>query len=642
MKSLYAILLSIFLCSTTIVQAQSPGDVGTTDLTLWLRADRGITASSNGDLISLWEDQSPQGNHAVQTDPVAQPIYRVKRMNQSPALRFNQSQRFMNVPLEGIEDGIFTLFMVAQRAGTGQCQLLSTDNVNGDGFTLGHPDQNTLESEQFSSSISMAYPSFTTGEAPVIYSVVNNPATRMDLSVVKSGELLADNDTPTTGTDILDGILGRGRNGQGYRGWISEVILYDRVLTNVEIQQIQTYLSTKYSIWQADGENPNITDNVFNHGTFGAMVDNSSDIQMDRSEGEEPDAVVRMNNTTQLMDGEYVYIGHNDQPAVFNNSNIRCGVDFMLGRTWKVFSNRNLNNFAMRFSLADAGPVDLEDVYMIIDRNNNGFQDDQIVYGSVNGTNVSFTARTLSDGDTFTLAVGKTRWVAVVSGTSSGAVWRPINNNTAPAQVTDLCEFSSFEVASGVNLTIDTDMEKVYELTVDGSLDLNGMHLSIEQQLEMNGSFQSNGGTLRIDGGERPRFRGSASMDIDHLEVNTDVDFRIQIPMLNVHGIITVENGNFKTGNSVTLISDENGTGMFGPIEGIVSGNVFAQRFHNAGNDGYMMISSPVRNQTVSDFNDHLITTGFPGSDWPDYPFNNIKTYNESTPGSTNEGFEGV
>ena len=108
MKSLYAILFSLSLFSISYVQAQSPGGVGTTDLNLWLRADRGISTTNNGDLFTTWEDQSPQGNHAVQTNPTAQPIYKSRQMNQSPALRINQSQRFMNVPLEGIEDGVFT------------------------------------------------------------------------------------------------------------------------------------------------------------------------------------------------------------------------------------------------------------------------------------------------------------------------------------------------------------------------------------------------------------------------------------------------------------------------------------------------------------------------------------------------------
>ena len=67
-----------------------------------------------------------------------------------------------------------------------------------------------------------------------------------------------------------------------------------------------------------------------------------------------------------------------------------------------------------------------------------------------------------------------------------------------------------------------------------------------------------------------------------------------------------------------------------------------AQRFHNAANNGYVMMGTPVKSQEINDLNDHLTTTGFAGSDWPDYPFNNIKAYDETQTGLRDEGFVGT
>jgi len=50
-------------------------------------------------------------------------------------------------------------------------------------------------------------------------------------------------------------------------------------------------------------------------------------------------------------------------------------------------------------------------------------------------------------------------------------------------------------------------------------------------------------------------------------------------------------------------------------------------------------LGCPIQNQTLQDWNDDIITSGFTGSDYPSYGLNNIQYYNESAAGSQSQGF---
>ncbi len=65
------------------------------ELALWLKADAGVTADGSG-LVSQWNDQSGNGNHAVQIQAVNQPLLVAGAMNGKPVLRFDGSGANLN------------------------------------------------------------------------------------------------------------------------------------------------------------------------------------------------------------------------------------------------------------------------------------------------------------------------------------------------------------------------------------------------------------------------------------------------------------------------------------------------------------------------------------------------------------------
>lgn len=643
MKRIYLFLfLSSFLSANLF--AQSPGNIGTTDLHLWLRADAGIATSNQGDPVETWEDQGPLGNHATQTDPAAQPIFNTKPLNENPALYFNNAALFMNVDLSALNDGIYTMFIVAERAnGTSNSYLLSTNNSGGNGFSWGLPTETQLELTQFGQTNNITTPAFVSGEAPIVYQCSSTPASGLDNNALIKGNNLNQLTGMTAGTDVNAGLLGRNTQGQGFRGFIAEVIIYDRVLSFNEKRSITNYLCIKYGVTPPAGSNPQITDETFKNDVFAVAKDADSALNQTRSKSQEQSGFLQIRNVNGLENGESLLIGHNGASMTMNNTSLRCGVDFLTDRVWKVFGFGSFNTVKLRYDISSLTGVNPEEIYLLIDTDGNGFQDDPVIKGNLNGNNLTFSAEGIENGVTFVLAAGKTAWVANTSGNSSDPIWSDINGfetNVAHS----FCTFSEYQITSGTDVILDQPLLECTSLTVDGTLDFNANEVQVSKLIMVPGAITSTNGTLHMSSEEGSVIAGSSSIEVENLIVNVGVDVKIQAPELRVSNLVDVQAGDLKASERLRLVSNATQTGMIGPLlnGAQVSGKVIVERYHNAGADGYVMVSTPVKSQEITDLNDHFITTGFVGSDYPEYPFYNINIYNEGANGTRDEGFVGV
>ena len=77
--------LLIFLIAYTMSNAQSPGGFGTTNMSLWVKADAGTSSTTNGASLSSWADQSGSGNNGTQTGTL-QPTYQTVSTNYNPGI----------------------------------------------------------------------------------------------------------------------------------------------------------------------------------------------------------------------------------------------------------------------------------------------------------------------------------------------------------------------------------------------------------------------------------------------------------------------------------------------------------------------------------------------------------------------------
>ncbi|GAB4256362.1 MAG: hypothetical protein Kow0079_13440 [Vicingaceae bacterium] len=119
--------------------------------------------------------------------------------------------------------------------------------------------------------------------------------------------------------------------------------------------------------------------------------------------------------------------------------------------------------------------------------------------------------------------------------------------------------------------------------------------------------------------------------------------------------------GSYENENSYTLL-DPTGTPIFsdGPTPSTANpvftttstcgwsnpivGNITMQRYINAGATNWRFLTSPVAGATLQQLNDDFVTSGFPGSDWPNWPtasnpWPSIYFYDETKPGIQDSGF---
>jgi hypothetical protein len=209
------------------------------DLLLWLDAKDISTIIKDGsNKVSKWADKSGRNNHAIQANEIRQATYSSNGLDGKPTLIFN-NQHFVT-PSNTIGD--LTVFAV-----------FTNDNT----FPVGGGDVDFIMSHAgFNVSTANGY--------------VNTPAPAFRQegmgasSYYLNGQLQAGNNTPiSTGNAYIGGItaangvdtsiigIGGHYNDSGfgdYKGKISEIILFNRQLTNAQRQLVEAYLSAKWAI----------------------------------------------------------------------------------------------------------------------------------------------------------------------------------------------------------------------------------------------------------------------------------------------------------------------------------------------------------------------------------------------------------
>jgi type IX secretion system substrate protein/SprB-like repeat protein len=89
-----------------------------------------------------------------------------------------------------------------------------------------------------------------------------------------------------------------------------------------------------------------------------------------------------------------------------------------------------------------------------------------------------------------------------------------------------------------------------------------------------------------------------------------------------------------------SVFSTSSNCSFFNPI----AGNITMQRYIDAGETNWRFLTSPVSGATLADWNDDFITSGFIGSDFPDWPsvtdrWPSIYYYDETVVGGVDDGY---
>jgi len=276
---------------------------------------------------------------------------------------------------------------------------------------------------------------------------------------------------------------------------------------------------------------------------------------------------------------------------------------------------------------------------------------DLSTYGNACFANIQFTGLTGADYmsdiafDNIVVDFSDLTWTgAVNTDWNNTGNWTP---NFLPDNLTNVT-IPDVSGASGNFPSINAGINGLsHDLTIEANANVNiatGFTLSIAGNLINNGAASFGVGTTLFSGTANQNIDGNIDFT-DIIVNNTGAGVTINSGVHTLTGSLTLADGNFETGGNFTLISDASGTAMINEItNGSISGNITAQRYVDAGATNWRFMTSPVGGQTLQDWNDDLITTGFPGSDWPTWPsasnpWPNVYYYDETIGSTYDDGY---
>jgi hypothetical protein len=204
---------------------------------VWLRSDKGVMQVNSH--VQEWQDQSGNGNNAVMSDAAFQPLYLNSAVNGQPAIKFNGSA-YMQCPSVFPTKHNYTI-----------CTVVRFDDGNPNNIVSGEDHAlymywdrtpRVQNHDVFSMKMSKI-PLWESGFSCVVVPYSN--FSQQAAIFVNGQEGEHGYVGPNTDSTMY---LGSYRKGFFLIGELQEVIIYDRVLTGQEQNDLQSYLMDRYHI----------------------------------------------------------------------------------------------------------------------------------------------------------------------------------------------------------------------------------------------------------------------------------------------------------------------------------------------------------------------------------------------------------
>ncbi|HEY4106748.1 MAG TPA: hypothetical protein VGM44_22765 [Polyangiaceae bacterium] len=221
--------------------------VPTLGLSLWLRADQGVTQKNN--LVQEWLDQSGQHMDAIQSAANVQPTFKNDGLNGKPALDFDGMADFMKLPagFADFSQGL-SMFIVANATDGSCASMLEMSNGSEvQDISLGlYQAAWQYEVEDDDAAGGVIDPM---NPRPALIAAIQSASGDVEL---RQNSNLIDQEQFTAAEVVLrqDNFIGQTLYAScGYfRGQISEILVYDRAVTDKEVLAIEGYLEDRWQI----------------------------------------------------------------------------------------------------------------------------------------------------------------------------------------------------------------------------------------------------------------------------------------------------------------------------------------------------------------------------------------------------------
>ncbi|MBK7872690.1 MAG: hypothetical protein IPJ74_19440 [Saprospiraceae bacterium] len=342
-------------------------------ISMWLRADAGTVDGTS------WLDQSGKNVNATGVNP---PTLTTGAINFNPAMVFDGTNDYMTLssldvlPYNSSNRTIIGIGYSANVTGVRSIMSYGTATNN----TNQRIGQNAAAARYSSGTVAGQFvdvAGFWTANAPSILSTSYEDLATDVASIYKDGKSLSNTNITTPWNTASSGAAGRiGANAAAsaaefWSGGIGELIIYDRILSALELQQVHSYLSLKYGItldqtvaqdyvasdgltlmWEA------AANGSYNHDLSGIGLDGCTGLNQKQSRSVNGDAVITMglgsievdnSSNSNVFDADLSFLvwGNNngslseittDLPAQFSVGAYR------LAREWKVDETNNVGS----------------------------------------------------------------------------------------------------------------------------------------------------------------------------------------------------------------------------------------------------------------------------------------------------------
>lgn len=319
------------------LNALAPGCVQN-NLKLWLKADAGIANATNGNSVPAWNDQSLAPNNTTQTNASYQPKYvdaSVKGFNYNPSLDFlNTSVLYaasQNLPT-GSAAKIDAFFVANSRntSGYNGLAMVGTNNFANNilSFNSLATPTSAFQVSRNAGTLDLSSTGTFQGTSPIVaFGRYSGPG----FGASVNGEALVTNTASTNITNATLRIGEGGSNGEFWDGKISEVIFYDRNLTDVERQKVGTYLAIKYGISLQHNYLTSAGGIIWDRTAYATYSNSIAGIGRENCQG-----LHQKQSQSQVDANEFLTIGHVDI-ADNNNENPNA----MTNNTFMLWGHNN-------------------------------------------------------------------------------------------------------------------------------------------------------------------------------------------------------------------------------------------------------------------------------------------------------------
>lgn len=233
-------------------------------LKLWLDASDASTlfqnddctgiVSANGQSVGCWRDKSIQGNHVTQAGG-NKPTFAesVAAFGEQRAIDFNGGTNYLEFDSAIVTGTSYTIFAVVHRdTNASNNYFIGTQTAAANqGLHLGFNTDTQARLGQYSNDLNATVGAQADNSVGVFWGRLDSTSGKK----VYFNNVSSTDATTTTLSAPGQGVIGRGFDTNGFDGQIAELIVYDRALSDAEIDLIESYLLEK---WLA----PNLIDNI--------------------------------------------------------------------------------------------------------------------------------------------------------------------------------------------------------------------------------------------------------------------------------------------------------------------------------------------------------------------------------------------